>query len=72
MGYLNNEEKTMESIDDEGWLHSGDIGRIDENGFLHITGRIKGTHLVLLLLLACVCSHYINTSAFNYVYHNSL
>ena len=30
MGYLNNEEKTMESIDDEGWLHSGDIGRIDE------------------------------------------
>jgi long-chain-fatty-acid--CoA ligase ACSBG len=41
MGYLNNEEKTMESIDDEGWLHSGDIGRIDENGFLHITGRIK-------------------------------
>ncbi len=42
MGYLNNEEKTKEAIDDEGWLHSGDIGRIDEGGFLYITGRIKG------------------------------
>jgi len=41
MGYLNNEEKTMEAIDDEGWVHSGDIGRIDQNGFLYITGRIK-------------------------------
>lgn len=41
MGYLNNFEKTLEIIDDEGWLHSGDMGRIDENGFLHITGRFK-------------------------------
>ena len=42
MGYLNNEEKTKEAIDDEGWLHSGDIGRIDDDGFLYVTGRIKG------------------------------
>ncbi|KAM4708327.1 long-chain-fatty-acid--CoA ligase ACSBG2 isoform 1-T1 [Discoglossus pictus] len=41
MGYLNMEEKTQESLDEEGWLHSGDIGKHDENGFLFITGRIK-------------------------------
>lgn len=41
MGYLNMEEKTRESMDAEGWLHSGDIGKEDENGFLYITGRIK-------------------------------
>eukprot|EP00042_Codosiga_hollandica_P045216 m.455961 g.455961 ORF g.455961 m.455961 type:complete len:650 (+) comp56971_c0_seq1:90-2039(+) len=41
MGYLYNEEKTRETIDDRGWLHSGDIGRVDSNGFLYITGRIK-------------------------------
>ena len=45
MGYLNNEEKTKEAIDDEGWLHSGDIGRIDNDGFLYVTGRIKGKQL---------------------------
>ena len=43
MGYLNMPEKTKETIDDEGWLHTGDIGRKDPNGYLYITGRIKGT-----------------------------
>ena len=42
MGYLNNEEKTKEAIDDKGWLHSGDIGKVDKDGFIFITGRIKG------------------------------
>jgi long-chain-fatty-acid--CoA ligase ACSBG len=41
MGYLNREDKTTEDIDQDGWLHSGDIGSIDANGFIFITGRIK-------------------------------
>ncbi|XP_043283439.1 long-chain-fatty-acid--CoA ligase ACSBG2-like isoform X2 [Venturia canescens] len=41
MGYLNEHEKTKESKDDAGWLHSGDLGRLDDRGYLHITGRIK-------------------------------
>ncbi|XP_062250977.1 long-chain-fatty-acid--CoA ligase ACSBG2 isoform X1 [Platichthys flesus] len=41
MGYLNKPEATEEALDAEGWLHSGDLGRHDENGFLFITGRIK-------------------------------
>ena len=41
MGYLNNREKTLETIDDEGWLHSGDLIRMDEEGFYKVVGRIK-------------------------------
>ena len=41
MGYFKNEEATKEVIDSDGWLHTGDKGRIDENGFLYVTGRIK-------------------------------
>lgn len=41
MGYLGDEAKSREAIDDQGWLHSGDIGKIDVDGYLSITGRIK-------------------------------
>jgi len=45
MGYLNEEEKTKEVFDDEGYIRSGDIGKRDDDGFLFITGRIKGSLL---------------------------
>ncbi|KAL2093224.1 hypothetical protein ACEWY4_010536 [Coilia grayii] len=41
MGYLNMEDKTKEALDEEGWLRSGDLGKMDGEGFLYITGRIK-------------------------------
>ncbi|KAK2495368.1 hypothetical protein MC885_016616 [Smutsia gigantea] len=41
MGYLNMEAETREAIDDQGWLHTGDMGRLDADGFLYVTGRIK-------------------------------
>ncbi|XP_070942435.1 long-chain-fatty-acid--CoA ligase ACSBG2 isoform X3 [Macaca nemestrina] len=41
MGYLESETETTEAIDDEGWLHSGDLGQLDSLGFLYVTGRIK-------------------------------
>lgn len=41
MGYLKNEEETKNALDSEGFLHSGDLGYLDEDGFLHVTGRIK-------------------------------
>ena len=42
MGYLHMKDKTLETVDDEWWLKSGDVGRKDEDGYLYITGRIKG------------------------------
>ncbi|XP_074059878.1 long-chain-fatty-acid--CoA ligase ACSBG2-like isoform X3 [Macrotis lagotis] len=41
MGYLNNEYKTKKTFDPKGWLHTGDMGILDEEGYLHITGRTE-------------------------------
>lgn len=41
MGYWNNHKATAQTINAEGWLHTGDQARIDENDQIHITGRIK-------------------------------
>ena len=41
LGYYKNEEATRETIDEDGWLHTGDLGITDENQFIYIKGRCK-------------------------------
>ena len=41
LGYWNNPEATAEAIDAAGWMHTGDLATMDDEGYLEITGRIK-------------------------------
>jgi acyl-CoA synthetase (AMP-forming)/AMP-acid ligase II len=45
-GYLDDPEATAAAIDADGWLHTGDVGVVDERGYLRITDRIKDMYTV--------------------------
>jgi acyl-CoA synthetase (AMP-forming)/AMP-acid ligase II len=45
LGYLDDPEATAAAIDSDGWLHTGDVGRVDEAGNLRITDRLKDMYI---------------------------
>jgi HIP---CoA ligase len=45
LGYLDDPDATAAAIDPDGWLHTGDAGRLDEAGYLAITGRLKDMYI---------------------------
>ncbi len=64
VGYYKDKEKTYDTIDVNGWLHTGDKGSVDNDGFLSITGRIKeqfktanGKYVAPAPLEVALCTH---------------
>jgi HIP---CoA ligase len=45
LGYLDDPQATAEAIDPDGWLHTGDVGVLDDNGYLTITDRLKDMYI---------------------------
>ncbi|MFC7528495.1 FadD3 family acyl-CoA ligase [Actinoplanes sp. GCM10030250] len=45
LGYLDDPDATADAIDEDGWLHTGDVGRLDEQGNLIITDRLKDMYV---------------------------
>jgi acyl-CoA synthetase (AMP-forming)/AMP-acid ligase II len=45
LGYLDDDEATKQAIDAEGWLHTGDVGTLDDGGYLRITDRLKDMYI---------------------------
>ncbi|UYP19444.1 FadD3 family acyl-CoA ligase [Rhodococcus sp. Z13] len=45
LGYLDDPEATAKAIDEDGWLHTGDVGTLDERGYLDITDRLKDMYI---------------------------
>ena len=45
LGYLDDPAATRAAVDTDGWLHTGDIGRLDERGYLTITDRLKDMYI---------------------------
>ena len=62
-GYFELEEATRETIDEHGWLHSGDLGVMDGDGYVRITGRLKdmvirgGENIYPAEIEAYLCTH---------------
>ncbi len=62
-GYFEKEEASREAIDEAGWLRSGDLGSMDEEGYVRITGRLKdmiirgGENIYPTEIEAYLCTH---------------